>query len=344
MTKSTHSRNQQSGFTLVELLVVIAIIGILVALLLPALNTVRESARRSTCTANQKQIALAIKTYEEAYRHNPPSAFRRDASGDTYIGEGGGTVTIMDIVPGSAGNAAWSAPYSMYVKLLPYMEFNHIYENLDWTEEAFYNTGTNKDYADDTIPSLICPSYSGVRVITSFPYDLDNAAITNYKSYGATNATTLRDSSIIKASTATASDGTGDGGGMHHPYGYVRAPKATSLTFMTNETREERLASWYDGTCIALFGAYDDFGTEVVSLNNSWSQDPASEIYYVGWGAEPYMMTWGPSSEHPSLTVHSFADGSSRAISNDVPLNVFKPLITRASNDNSNIGPYLTDS
>ncbi|MEK6248817.1 MAG: DUF1559 domain-containing protein, partial [Planctomycetales bacterium] len=169
------ARNMRRGFTLVELLVVIAIIGILVALLLPALNTVRESARRSTCTANQKQIALAIKTYEESYKHNPPSAFRRDSTGDTFIGEGAGTTTIADVVPASDSTGATGAPYSMFTKLLPYMEFNHIYENLDWTEAAFDAAGTNISYADDTIPGLICPSYSGIRIIVAAPYTAVNS-------------------------------------------------------------------------------------------------------------------------------------------------------------------------
>ena len=69
-------RSRATAFTLVELLVVVAIIGVLVALLLPAVQAAREAARRTQCTSNLKQIGLGMLNYESSRKHFPPGQFK----------------------------------------------------------------------------------------------------------------------------------------------------------------------------------------------------------------------------------------------------------------------------
>lgn len=114
------------GFTLVELLVVIAIIGILIALLLPAIQATREAARRMQCSNNMRQIGLATLSYEDAYKHFPKP----------YV--------------------TTPANHSMFTLIQQYMENNSIYKMIDLKKN--WNDAANKAAVDNDIAVFVCPS------------------------------------------------------------------------------------------------------------------------------------------------------------------------------------------
>jgi prepilin-type N-terminal cleavage/methylation domain-containing protein len=324
--RQMRAANRQPGFTLVELLVVIAIIGILIALLLPALNTVRESARRSQCSANVKQVVLAIKTFEEQRRKYPPSAFLEN------------DLVVSDPVTGIAPRDPAAAPYSVFVKLLPFMEQGHIYNVIDFTVPAFDPLNTGLGVYDDVIPGLRCPSFTG---------DALNAAgnaLTQYKVMSATTEDVLTDTpSLALTSTSAVSAGGqyGEGGAIYGHTKGVRSIQATSQTAITCETREEDLADWADGTTVGLWGL-DDAGTpgdssdDEVLLNNVNSNPPEAYNFMAVFGAAA-APSWGPSSFHPGVVIHGFGDGSARALNNEIDAPSYSALITRASDDNGSI-------
>src|SRR3954447_15378891 len=120
------SRSQKRGFTLVELLVVIAIIGILVALLLPAIQAAREAARRSQCVNKMKQLGLAVLNYESG-KKLLPYAVTPNYSPTTPLKIGA--------CAGTAGPAVSSnglRHHSVFSFILPFMEEQAVYDQIDF--------------------------------------------------------------------------------------------------------------------------------------------------------------------------------------------------------------------
>lgn len=146
------SRNNSGGFTLVELLVVISIIGVMVALLLPAIQASREAGRRSTCTDNMKQVALAILSFE-TNRRTLPRAFTPNITDPLPYGNCMGT-KAPSTTKSNASNGL--AKHFLLSFILGYLERQSQYDTikfkLPWDDPA------NAAAMDEDIKEFICPS------------------------------------------------------------------------------------------------------------------------------------------------------------------------------------------
>ena len=135
------TKKQLKAFTLVELLVVIAIIGILIALLLPAVQSAREAARRASCLNNMSQIGLAMHSYEFSHEHLPPGVINPE-----------GPIRTEEI----GQHVSW------IVNILPHIEERGAYRLFD--QKAGTYAPENAEVRQVVLQSFVCPSFSGKAV------------------------------------------------------------------------------------------------------------------------------------------------------------------------------------
>lgn len=141
--------NKRSAFTLVELLVVIAIIGILIGMLLPAVQQIREAARRTACKNNIRQLALALHNYESSFGQFPPGySF---VSGADYAAQTGYPVAGGFEVANHLGHA-WGA------HILPQIEQGNLYDQVDFRLPGF--DPANLTARETQINIFLCPTDS----------------------------------------------------------------------------------------------------------------------------------------------------------------------------------------
>ncbi|QDT62270.1 hypothetical protein SV7mr_48170 [Stieleria bergensis] len=158
-TKNKTVRARTAGFTLVELLVVIAIIGILVGLLLPAVQAAREAARRTSCTNNHKQCALALQNYHSTFKRFPGIGARSESA------------------------------FSVLAQILPYAEHTQLSDLIDF-ESPIYTGGytgrsihrNNLEAAGTEVSMFRCPSDPADARFSAFDCDGDAG-----QSYSGTN-------------------------------------------------------------------------------------------------------------------------------------------------------------
>ena len=324
-------RPSQRAFTLVELLVVIAIIGVLVALLLPAVQSAREAARRIQCSNNLKQQGLAVQN---------------------YISSSGGFLPMG--YAGATGRATANFNKEhLFTEMLPSMEQKTVYDQINFAYSG--NPWDNEPAVNHVIDSYICPSWIDERVIFGRVNGYENGALVTYNGVGGA----LLDGMDLSDPNLAVNSGFGKvpkNGAFQADEVAVtttgsRGAPTTTLQF---KGRRVKAAEITDGQSNSLLiGEF--VHRDLIAATGQWAEAPGNvrPWYLGGFQNAPYsfkVIEFTPNTQinrdqgvqfnhlpfgsfHPGVTQFAFIDGSVHPIADGVDRTTYHYLATVNAGD-----------
>jgi prepilin-type N-terminal cleavage/methylation domain-containing protein len=308
-------RRSNKAFTLVELLVVIAIIGILVALLLPAIQAAREAARRIQCSNNMKQHAMGTHNYHDTYRGLPFGYVRNPAGGADQSG------------------LVWLRA------TLPFIEQATLYDG--WDYGANYQTNRPGEYGNLNIIRTVigahqCPSDPATKTWNSVP---------NYNyavNYGTTDSQRNNPLNGVPFTGAPFEYDTG----TPRQYRLADITDGTSTTLMLAEIRQGQVGSDLRGlTWYKNYGGFTAYYTpnttspDVLDAGfcNNAGNAPQG-LPCVGTGGSFPNIFFASRSRHPGGVMVALCDASVRYVSQDIDTTTWRSLA--GMRDGESVGTY----